>query len=204
MTTQLQPTRLRFACNSRSHNLVVDKLTSNAAIIWRGVPVDVEFALFVDSTIVDDKSNLTAVYFELHANPRSTAPLVQKTLTAAELDMTISEANWNDGSKEHGTFALAHADTQVDFTGATDEKRNLFWVIHALTTDGKYITCGCGQITIEEDGAQNDLAILGASNPTVMVVDGDLRIKNRTTGEWRNLLLEGSGEEETIKWGPVS
>lgn len=203
MTTQLQPTRLRFACNSRSHSLVTDKLTSNAAIIWRGVPVDVEFALFVDTTIVDDKTNLSAVYFEIHATPRSSAPLIQKTIAAADLDMTISEANWNDGSKEHGTFALAHADTQVDFANATDEKRTLFWVIHALTTDGKYITCGCGQITVEEDGAQNDLAILGASNATVRVTDGDLQIKNRTTGIWRNVFLEGSGAEETIKWGPV-
>lgn len=204
MTTQLQPTRVRFACNSRSHALVTDKLTANAAIIWRGVPVDVEFALFVDTTIVDDKSNLSAVYFELHATPRSSAPLIQKTLTASELDMTISEANWTDGSKEHGTFSLAHADTQVDFSNSTDEKRTLFWVIHALTTDNKYITCGCGQITVEEDGAQNDLAIMGAANPTVRVTDGDLQIKNRTTGIWRNVFLEGSGAEETIKWGPVS
>lgn len=203
MTTQLKPTRLRFACNSRSHNLVTDKLTGSAAIIWRGVPVDVEFALFVDTTLVDDKANLSAVYFELHATPRSTAPLVQKTLTAADLDMTISEANWTDGTKQHGTFALAHADTQVDFTGATDEKRTLFWVIHAITTEGKYITCAAGQITIEEDGAQNDLAILGAANPTIRVVDGDLQIKNRTTGVWRNVFLEGAGDEETLKWGPV-
>jgi hypothetical protein len=203
MTTALQPTRLRFACNSRSHSLVTDKLTGAAAIIWRGVPVDVEFVLYVDTALVDDKSNLSAVYFELHATPRSSAPLVQKTLVPGDLDMTISEANWLDGTKEHGTFALAHADTQVDFATASDEKRNLFWVIHALTTDNKYITCGCGQITIEEDGAQNDLAVLGASNPTVAVVDGDLRIKNRTTGEWRNIWIEGAGDEETLKWGPV-
>ena len=93
MTTALQPTRLRFACNSRSHSLVTDKLTGAAAIIWRGVPVDVEFALFVDTTLVDDKSNLSAVYFEIHATPRSTAPLIQKTLVPGDLDMTISEAN---------------------------------------------------------------------------------------------------------------
>lgn len=204
MTTQLLPTRLRFACNSRSHNLVVDKLTSAAAIIWRGVPVDVEFALFVDSTLVDDKSNLSKVYFELHATPRSSAPLIQKELDVSDLDVTISAEEWNNNTDQHGTFELAHADTQVDFSNATDEKRTLFWVIHALTTDGKYITCGCGQITIEEDGAQNDLAILGSSNPTARVVDGDLQIQNKTTGVWRVLFLEGSGAEETIKWGPVS
>lgn len=200
MTTALQPTRLRFACNSRSHSLVVDKLTNAAAIIWRGVPVDVEFCLFVDTALVDDKSNLSAVYFELHATPRSSAPLVQKTLVPGDLDMTISEANWNDGTKEHGTFALTHADTQVDFTDASDEKRNLFWVIHALTTDNKYITCGCGQITIEEDGAQNDLAILGASNPTAGMQDGDLWIKDRVTGDRYQVWFE-NGE---LKWGPLS
>jgi hypothetical protein len=203
MSTQLQPKRLRFACDSRSHSLVVDKLTGQAAIVWRGVPVSVEFALFVDSTIVDDKSNLTAVYFELHS-PRTSLPLVQKTILAADLDVTISEANWNDGTKEHGTFELTPDDTQVDMASATDDKRVLSWVIHAVTTDGDYITCGVGQITIEEDGAHNDVGILGASNPTARVIDGDLQIKNRTTGVWRNVILDGSGDDEHLTWGPIS
>lgn len=194
MTTALRPCRVRLSCNVDSHAAVVDALTTNAAITWRGVPVNVEFVIRVGSTLISSITGtygtIDKVYFDLCAK-RSTAPIFSKELAASTLVFTVTDATWLDGTAQHGTFALTAADMQVDMTGVTDNKRILYWVLHVVMVGGTPITVGTGQWTIEEDGAGNGLAVNPGENwnyrasPTT----GLAQIRSARTGLWHSLDL---------------
>lgn len=198
MTTALRPHRIRLACNQDTHTGLVDALTASTALIWRGTAVNVEIGLFVGSTIIDSKSNIASLYFEIHATPRSSAPLVQKTVVGSTLDVTVSGANWTDGTKQNVTIALTSADTQFDLADSTDETRTFWMVVHVVDTSGNKITCGGGQIKVEEDGAQNDLAVVPMSNPAFRISDGELQLYNPDSGTWHTVSIRGSAGQETL------
>lgn len=190
MTTALRPCRVRFACNVDSHDPVSDKLTGKAAITWRGVPVRVEFVLYVGANLVDSKTDISKVYFQIHSN-RSLGALWVKEIAGSTLDVTVSEAEWLAGTDQHGTFELDETDMQMDLVAATDNKRTFYWVLHVVMTDGTPITVGTGQWTVEEDGAGNQLPVTPGTNwnlrqsPTT----GLVQVQSPRTALWHNLQL---------------
>lgn len=198
MTTSLRAHRIRLACNQDSHVSMQDALTTQVPLIWRGTSVNVEIGLFVGTTIIDTKSNIANLYLEIHATPRSTAPLVQKSIAGSALDVTVTSQQWTAGTHQNTTITLASADTQFDLAGASDEKRTFWMVIHIVDTSGNKITCGGGQITVEEDGAQNDLAVVPQTVPAFRISDGNLELYNPDTATWHAVYVKGAAGQERL------
>lgn len=198
MTISLRPHRIRLACNQDSHNSLVDALTSQVPLIWRGTSVNVEIGLFVGTTIIDSKASIANLFLEIHATPRSSAPLVQKTVAGSSLDVTVSGANWTAGTHQNVTISLSSADTQLDLAGASDEKRTFWLVVHIADTSGNKITCGGGQLIVEEDGAQNDLAVVPQTRPAFRISDGNLELYNPDTETWHAVYVKGAPGQERV------
>lgn len=202
MTQALTARRLRFKFDSQDNTPATDVLTGLQAIVWRGTAVSIEVGLFRTSSVaIDDVSNITTLYLEIHASPRSSSPLVQVTATPA----TLSSANWTAGTHQSATFTLTAAQTQFDMASSSDEKRTFWLVVHAVLTGGTRITCGGAQLTVEEDGAQNDLAVVPLTNPSFRISDGELQIWNPDQSKWHTVYVRGgAGQEQLVIAGGVS
>jgi len=199
--------RIRIAPDIKTHASFTDIITSAQPIIWRGTDVQIEVGLFNGGALLTDISDIASLYLEIHDSTRSGPPLVQKTILAANLTTNLTAEDWAGGTdaKTHALFTLAYLETQFSMAGfATTQQKQTFWlVIHAVTKDSpaRRITWGGCEIQVEEDGAQNDLAVVPLSAPTFRISSGDLQLYNKTTGKYQPIWFEGPDGQEQLKWG---
>lgn len=202
MTVSVTRKRIRLAFDSKDHTQSVDVLSQVVPLIWRGESVQIEIGLFLRGAIVDSKTNIAQLVLEIHDSSRATFPLVQKTLQNAAVATPTAE-EWAAGTSQHGLFLLDYADTQFDMSRATDNVATFWLVVHIVTTDAQplRLTQGGCSFKVEEDGAQNDLAIVPLSAPTFRIINGNLCLYNKTTGRFQAVWMEGEADQETLKWG---
>lgn len=187
--------RIRIAFGeSTSFDSEKDKRTSNLPKSWRGADVQVEAAIFDGSTFIDDISNIDTLILTVSAGAAglSSAPLLQIEVDSAELNTTLAKNDWEGGDEDdcHYKFEITKDQMQFDFTGATNNQRELRMTLHGVTNDTtpRYITFGFASWVIVEDGVQNDLDVVGVSDRTVRVSSaGSLQIKHPTTGNWHDV-----------------
>jgi hypothetical protein len=169
--------------------------------------VQVEVGLFNNAALQTDISNIASLHLEIYSSSRSGGPLVTKTILAGALVGTLSAEQWTTGAadKYHALFLLDYADTQLPLSGdSTLQQKQTFWmVIHAVTTDGapRRITWGGCNLEVEEDGAQNDLAVVPMAAPTFRISNGDFQLYNKTTGKFHTVWFEGAEGIEQLKHG---
>lgn len=200
MTTQLTPTIVRTRFDRNSHGSVVDA-GGSPPLIWRGTTVVWQIGLFVGALPIDDKTNLQTLYLEIHS-PRSSHPLLQKSVAAADLDATVTAETWVSGTKQHASIELSAEETQFEIQDGSNDSKNLWFVCHVVTTAGKRITCGGGQITVEEDGAQNGLAVVPQTDPSFRIKDGNIQLWNPTQQKFQTFYPDGLPGQERIVFGP--
>jgi hypothetical protein len=199
--------RIRLAPDVKSHALATDIISGGAPLIWRGTSLQVEVGLLFNGVLQTDISNIASLYLEIHSGNRTGGPLLQKILLAAALHGTVTAEEWATGAadKYHALFELNYADTQLPMdSDSTLQQKRIFWlVIHAVTTDAtpRRITWGGCNLEVEEDAAQNDLAVVPMSAPSFRTANGDLQIYNKTTGKFHAIWFEGEEGAETIKYG---
>ena len=199
--------RIRIAPDSKSHTPVNDIISGSTALIWRGTSLQVEVGLLVDGVLKTDISNIASLYLEIHNGSRSGGPLLQKVILAAALHGTLTANDWDSKAEDkyHALFELTYAETQLPLDGdnTLQQKRTFWLVIHAVTTDtpARRITWGGCNLEVEEDGAQNDLAVVPMAAPTFRISNGDLQLYNRTTSKFHPIWLEGEDGIEQIKHG---
>jgi hypothetical protein len=181
---------------------MLNKLTTAKPIMWRGADVNIELGLFIGSAMIDVVAPLSMLYLDILAT-RSGAPILQKSVAAAGIVATPTVETWNAGSAQNLTIPLTAAETQFDLSGvaAVENTRDFWLVVHALTTGGKKITWGVANITVEEDGAQNDLAVVPMSNPNFRIKNGELQLWNPTQSKWHTFYPTGAAGQETTAWG---
>lgn len=198
MSLSLSAQRVRIACDPLSHDGLTCRLQGSTPKVWRGTDVDIEVGLYWDGAFVDTLTGITSLHLDiLPGSDRDGAPLLQAA--DASLD-TISEVEWtgNTASKFHGKFSLTRAQTQFDMTDAADNVLSLWMVVHALMATGAYITVGAGQLLVEEDGAQNGLAVVTSPSPAARLVDGELQLLNADTGTWHTVVVRGQPGAEYL------
>lgn len=200
--------RLRIAPDVKKHDPVTDLVTGATPLIWRGTSLQVEVALFYDGALKTDIGNIANLYLGIYNSSRVGGPLIQKSLAAADLHGTLTANDWTAGTEDkyHALFEFAYAETQLPMDGnGTLQNKQTFWlVIHAVTTDvsPRRITWGGCNLEVEEDAAQNDLAVVPMAAPTFRISNGDLQLYNKTTNRFRAVWFEGPDGSETLKWGP--
>ncbi len=157
--TTLSRRRIRLAADAARLDAPCDALTNFTPAFYRGNDLQVEFALFSGSTLLD-VSNITSVTLEiknsdeLHTPPEPSAEvLMTKTLTAANLNTALAAADWNAGTAQHGAFTFTAAQANI----AAGHKWLVLW---ALTSDdpGRVITVAAGPVSVLEDGASGSIS----------------------------------------------
>ena len=204
MTTPIaiSPQHLRFACVKDSHVPMLDLVTNAQAKIWRGTDVVIDLGLFVGAALIDTVAPIATLYLEIH-QPRSSAPLVQKSVAASSIIATVLAADWTAGTAQNLSIPLAAADTQFDASGNVQDLGTFWIVVHVVGIDGTHLTWGVANLTVEEDGAQNGLSVVPLSNPDFRIsTAGNLQLWNPTQGKFQTFYPAGAAGQETIAWGP--
>ncbi len=196
--------KLRLKCNWRSHAAMVDIITNTAPLIWRGNDLDIQIGLFDGDAIHDDLSTVTSVIVELHQDRSATIGALWQKVSGTDFSLTAcTQTNWDNGTGQHAVVPVTAVQTNVDMTGHTNYRKSFWLVVHVVLTSGKKKTYGFTMLEIEEDSAQLGLAPIGTTSGNArMNSSGMFVLKNRTTGEYRTIFLEGSGNEETLAFGP--
>lgn len=202
MSLALPRQRVRISVDPLSHDGLTCRLQNTVPKIWRGTDVYVEVGMYFDGTFVDTITGITSLHLDILSNSdRDGSPLIQKTDSSLD---TITAEQWtgDTDSKCHARFDLSRTDTQFDMTDATDNILTLWMVVHALMSDGRYITLGAGQLQVEEDGAQNGLSTVTSPSPAYRLQDGELQLWNPDQSKWHTLYISGTAGAETLTIGP--
>jgi len=188
---QLTKYRIRLPLKVLSHEPVRCVLQGTTPLIWRGVSVDIECAIFFGDDFVTDIGNVVSITLQIHEqNARSSSPLIQKTIEAVDLNTTLTEEDWNGNEPDdcHVKFELDNDDTHFDMTGHSQWTRSFWLVVHATLDDGSYITLGSTLLKVEEDATQEGLSVLGVSAGNFRVKAGGwLQLKDSETGKFTTI-----------------
>jgi hypothetical protein len=193
MTQALVKPHIRLPLNPLSHVDAVCLVQGNTPLIWRGIDLDIEVALYQGTTFIDSLTGIVKVICEIYPhNDRASAPYIQKEILVAAMDATCTSATWGDGTKEHATFTLTNSETNFNFATAVDNKKKFWMVFYAEMTGGIYVTLGGTTLTVEEDAANNDLPPMGSNFPMWRISPGnDLQLRNKTTGNYHSCWIDG-------------
>lgn len=154
----LSRARIRFKVDAADHSSLKDLFTAATPEHWRGTDLQIELGVFFN-TVLQSVANLNSLTIQLKDASLKTGPaLVSKTLSAGDLDNTLDQTTWDNGTKQHALIAFTKEETDLVLGG--DEKA--FWVvISAITTDvpAQQFTIGVTSLRMREDGD------VGAPNP---------------------------------------
>jgi hypothetical protein len=198
--------RVRLAFDMLDHDEALCAIRAATARVWRGCDLQVEVGLFFDGTIIDSFTNLATLYLDIVPyDDRDGAALVSKSLVVGDLDV-ISGADWTGGTaaKCNALFEFTKEDMQLDMTGATENRRSFWLVCYAVTTDTptRYITYGAAQLIVEEDGAQNGIAVTSPLPASWRIKEtaGELylQIYNPTSGKWHTITCTGADGAQVL------
>lgn len=148
MTVALTRARVRIAVDLVQRSIIVDALTSESPVLYRGNIGQFELGLFNNEAIVDDLTGIESLTVEIRSriNPEAPAYLT-KTIEAASLT-ACTEEHWDDGTEQHALIQISDAETDLPAQGDSVE----YWLaVGAVLTDGP-VTLGKGILKILEDG----------------------------------------------------
>ena len=201
MTIAISAQRLRFACVKDSHTPMLDLVTNGPAKIWRGTDITIELGLFVGAALIDTVAPIATLYLEIH-RPRGSYPLVQKSVAGASIVTTVTQETWTNSSAQNASINLTAAETQFDLGDNIQGTAEFWLVVHIVDTTGKKITWSVANLTVEEDGAQNDMAVVPMSNQDFRIKNGNLQLWNPVQDKWHTFYPTGPSGQETTAWGP--
>ncbi len=162
MSTQLHRQGIRLRADERSRQPLLDAYTNATPQGWARAATQFEVALASGGSLVD-VSNLSSVTLAgAPYDDRGGACAFFRTLAGADLNNTLTEAAWADGSAQHALFTFSNAEMNLPLDGA--DAADFWLVITALTQAGDGIVCGTGRFTVRDDGAFTD-APLPPANP---------------------------------------
>lgn len=194
--------RVRLPLDPFQVSGVNDKLTALAPLTWRGKDTNIECGFFVNGTFVDTvKDQYSALTLRLFKD-LDTAPVLEKTATLPSADIT--EEDWNGGTaaKTHVTFALADTDLDLVIDDATDNAQRFYLVVYGTTaSSAKEVVMGLAVLSVYKSGPD-----LTPDTPTQLVKlrNGSIYVKNRTTGDWHELIVDGAAGVEHIRLGDAT
>jgi hypothetical protein len=165
---QISSERIRFLLDQQSDSPAIDAITGNIARAARGNDTRIEVGLSVtidDVQTILDISNIDYLTFTLKdENDREGAsPIPQRSQST--MDLSLDQASWDDGSKQHAVFEYTAEEMRVEL-GNANEKR-FFWSVRVRTVDGKEYTAGVGFLILYKDG-------VGGVTPSVPAIGSSI------------------------------
>ncbi|NQT93220.1 MAG: hypothetical protein HQ559_10700 [Lentisphaerae bacterium] len=205
MTVQLTRARARIAVDLVQRSAIVDALTNESPVFYRGNVGRFEIGVFNNETIIDSFTDIESLTVEIRSriNPEAPAYLT-KTIEAASLTACIA-ADWTAGTGQHGLVNLSDTETDLPAQGDSVE----YWLaVGAVLADGP-VTLGKGILKILEDGIGGSSG--SGSYPTFAEADArymrrgipngsfrtdangqHIQLYNPTTGLWHSIGCDGA------------
>jgi hypothetical protein len=198
--TQLGTYRLRFALDLYEHEAATDLITNASAALKRGVPCDIEIALYTNNTFVDDLSNINSITLQVFRDSARQGPAyIEKTVNSGEFG-SPTEEQWQAGGAAycHAKFELDADDTNLDMSDALSFTRLYWFTWYATLTDGTTPTIAGTIVTVYLNGAPSD-SVIGSSQNNYRITTGNkLQLLNADTGEYHDIYVVGGAGAEQI------
>lgn len=176
MSLALPIYRMRFACNALNHDPMPCIIQQRAPQTWRGTDWQIEVGLFWGAALVEDVSSIAELHLDIQPDEmRNGGSTIHKVVLAAAIKQNLTLGDWTGGAvaNAHAKFTLTRAETQFDMSNATNHRKSFSMVVHAVMTDGGFLTYGRTVNEVEEDGAQNGLAVLSPGAYSFQIQNSD-------------------------------
>jgi len=124
---------------------------------WKATDMAFRFLMMDDKNPAEpyDMTNATQVFVQVKAKDSpASAPLMLKSLTAAEINDAVTVAEWNAGTGQHVYVSFTYAETAL-----TPGDYDL--TVWGYTTDGR-VVYGTSTFTIRDAGIDNTVAVAPA------------------------------------------
>lgn len=148
--------RIRIAIDPQDEDGVVDLVTEARPRAWRGMDLQFEFGFFFDGQWVTPSNFDSVIVYVKAGDDRGGATLMQKEISAADLDVDLEEEDWNAGTLAHCIVPFTGEETALDLKG--EDEREFFMFIYAISNDAtpRRIPLGQATFVIEDAGLPVD------------------------------------------------
>lgn len=191
MAIVIERDRIRIALNSQdrgSEGGSSDIVTGESPRGWVRTDLQFEFGIFQETELAL-LSNMASVQVTVKpaANRRASAVL-RKTITSADLNLTLTAEQWEAGTHQHFKVAFTNAETAIDLNGLTEAEFFLSVVGYTTDVPSRRIPLGTCRFVLEDDGSEDadDAATpIGASlipSPSVYSGAGEFTLGNLVAG----------------------
>ncbi|HUS37375.1 MAG TPA: hypothetical protein VM680_18655 [Verrucomicrobiae bacterium] len=144
--------RIRMRLDSQTDGVTgaTDLVTGESPRAWRGTDFQFELAFAFQGALVTP-SNFDSITITVKdAKDRRGPKLMEKIMSAADINTDLEEAQWTAGTHQHVTVPFTAAETALDL-GNADEKEFFLSVI-GITAAGRRVPLGTAKFTLEDDG----------------------------------------------------
>lgn len=152
MTTIYTRKRIRLKVQTSSSNALIDGLTGSAPYFWRGDDVQFELGLFFGDTLLDVSQYATITLDVKTSANKTGAALMSKTITTENVDNTLTNETWLDGTQQHIVLSFSNTETALNLGGS--DGVSYWFVVYGTTNDSptRKVVLGAGMVTCMEGG----------------------------------------------------
>lgn len=180
MSTVLPRKRIRLKCDASKETTfkVKDIVTNATPELWRGNDVQFELGIF-HNDVLKDVSNIATLSVVIRKDSVSGELLASKTISAGELDNSLNDTTWADGSKQHVLVAFTGEELNI-------AAGNHWLAIGFVTNDspGRALTIAVTTLKIAEDGI--------GTESTAQAVDGTAYTKEVADARFQQRHADGA------------
>ncbi len=172
----MTPTLIRLKTDWREvGDSPIDAVGDTALAFWKAGALRIEAAIFDRSTPLD-LSNITSITLRVRGSQTGGAHLMESTVAAAALNLTLTAAQWDAGTHQHAVFTFTESDTNLDVL-ANRTSKQLWLVLTALQNDGRRIILGAGPIILHDPNfdVADDISPPDPTDPNISLGEADAR-----------------------------
>lgn len=159
---------VRFKSNVRNKfaaESLLDVSTNSTIEGVRGNATKFQTGVFDSAGGVMDLSLVDSLNLKVRVSQeKDSTILLDKTLAAEDLDLTLDAESWTDGTKQHAEFTCSNAEMNIDLGGT---KKTYWMVMTTILTGGEEVTIAAGNFVMNEDN--NAAADPPPENPGTLI-----------------------------------
>lgn len=172
----MKPTLIRLKTDWREiSETPIDAVGDTTLAFWKSGALLIEAAFF-DRTTPLDLATVESITLRVRGSQTGGEHLMESTVEAASLNLTLTTDQWNAGTHQHAVFAFTESDTNLDVLADLTSKE-LWLVLSALQTDGRRVILGAGTIVIHDANfdVAADIDPPDPSDPNLSLGEADSR-----------------------------
>ena len=197
MSTSIAPLPIRLFCDLAAPASLFDLIRAQSPSFYRGDDIEIDIGIGQNGSLLEPTiassgaGGIASVTCQIFESENDTgAPLMSGTVSAASMNLGLTQANWNAGGNgnSHAQIIFPNSQTAISLGGAASVN---YWLrITAQTTDttAKTITLLDGPITVK-DGPVSTLSAPTLGGARFFTVGGQpvFQILDPSTGLYHTL-----------------